>query len=600
MMVTKHPKLWPWLAMACLTIVIPFSANAQRDVHWQLNPKGFPTDMSIFVDVEDNGAFKRDLTADAFSVSMDENAGEQGGWLLNRQNVVSGWAGAQILIVVDKSSSYTGEFSRVKKVMRSIVNHKFMDPKRDQVAIATAPAAGGFAEIKLEVGFTNNKNALISAIDKIKTLPSSDKSGARICNALAEGLRLFPDRPSDRYRIVVFLTGGADKGEGKGDCVKDSFSGGLVPFFPIVFKLDRKYDDPRNSHKIENKTHELAQKTGGRSIFRRSDNDYQRFVSLLWNRIRSQYYMRYVFPCYKPEPVIDHYSVLKVDGRDSDAIKFQATSAPAPTPVISAIYPQSATRKDVDDGNVELTVDGSGFCGPPQAVKVTIGGRPAAYKSHNPYRVVARLNSAHESGKVSVTNYFRKSGEFATKFKVVKAPKGAEASATLLYLVFGIVVLAILSIVLVGLRSRKAKPGKVKMPEAPRVSDRPTAESSSAKTVTMGSIDRIWLEKSDGQTAELGGGENVLGRDESCKVALDHSGVSGRHARIECNMSQGMVWLEDLGSTNGTFWGAPGTDENSLTRLDKKRLLSSGDVVSLGGDILIVHYEGGMPEQGEG
>ena len=60
-------------------------------------------------------------------------------------------------------------------------------------------------------------------------LSSGDKTGGRICNALSEGLRWFPEKVNDRYRVMILLTGGADKGEGKGSCVQDSFEGGLVP-----------------------------------------------------------------------------------------------------------------------------------------------------------------------------------------------------------------------------------------------------------------------------------------------------------------------------------------------------------------------------------
>ena len=76
-------------------------ASAQREVHWQVNPNGFPDQVSVFVDIEENGVFKRDLNSGAFSVSLDKYAGDYGGWVLNQQQVVSGNAGAQILIIVD-------------------------------------------------------------------------------------------------------------------------------------------------------------------------------------------------------------------------------------------------------------------------------------------------------------------------------------------------------------------------------------------------------------------------------------------------------------------------------------------------------------------
>ena len=483
---TLSRKLW-CQPIALTVFLISLTASAQqREMHWQINPRGFPANVSVFVDVEQAGAFKRDLTAAAFALSMDEYAGDQGGWILNQQQVVAGQAGAEVLIVVDKSSSYTDEFSKAKSIIKSIIG--YMDPARDQIAIATTPA-GGFQEANLDVPFSSDPAMLNQAVDGLKPLPSKDKTGSRICYALSEGLKFFPEQPGNRYRAVVLITGGADKGEGKGDCVQDSYNSGLVPFYPIVFKLDRKYDDPKNSHNIENKTHDLAQNTGGRSIFRQNENSYKQFVGLLWNRIRSQYYLQVLFPCYQPVKP-DHTSMLKVEGSDAAPIKFLATSTPAPVPTVTAFYPQEASSKDVDDGKVDLTVDGTGFCGPPGSVNVYVKDVAAKYKSHTPFRVVATLHSGHSTGTVTVVNRFGEKGESQAEFKIVEPPKGSRTMGTLTFLVIGLVALALLSIIIVALRSRKAKPGAAaKAIQKPRMSDKPSAESGAAKTMAMTAID---------------------------------------------------------------------------------------------------------------
>ncbi|MDJ0764588.1 MAG: FHA domain-containing protein [Myxococcota bacterium] len=602
MKVLMRMGLWFGLVIPA-TLIMPFRALAQRDVHWQINPRGFPSDVSVFVDVEDSGVFKRDLPASAFAVSMDEYAGDQGGWIINQQAVSAGLAGAQVLIMVDKSRSYTGAFAKAKRVMRAIVRN--MDPQRDAIAVATAPAAGGFSEAKLELAFTSDQAALLKAIDSINPLPSGDNSGARICNALSEGLRWFPEQPSNRYRIVVFLTGGADKGEGKGNCIEDSFEAGKVPFFPIVFSLDRRYDDPRNAHKIENKTYELAQATGGRSIFRRSENDYMQFAGLLWNRIRSQYLLRVTFPCYRPMPVTEHASILKVEGRDAEGIKFQATSAPAPTPTIKALYPSQATRKDIDAGSVKLTIDGSGFCGPPGTVRVSVGRTPVHLESLNPFRIVAPLTEAVDTGKVSVINRFGQRGESLEDFKIAKPPRGAEASATLTALVIGLVVLSVIAILIVSLKSRKAQGGgasgaKKPAPPAPRMPSAPPTTDAKAKTMAVQSISKAWIEGAEGKEFILKDGANLIGREPTCEIPLTVTGVSRTHARIEMQMAEGLIWVEDLGSTNGTYWGGPNAKDDEVVRLEEKHLLSSGDVIWISGTRLIVHIEGGTRAPGEG
>jgi diguanylate cyclase (GGDEF)-like protein len=49
----------------------------------------------------------------------------------------------------------------------------------------------------------------------------------------------------------------------------------------------------------------------------------------------------------------------------------------------------------------------------------------------------------------------------------------------------------------------------------------------------------------------LGAGELTLGRDDELPWNIKDRGVSAHHARIYCH--QGVFWLQDLGSTNGTY-----------------------------------------------
>jgi DNA-binding winged helix-turn-helix (wHTH) protein len=81
------------------------------------------------------------------------------------------------------------------------------------------------------------------------------------------------------------------------------------------------------------------------------------------------------------------------------------------------------------------------------------------------------------------------------------------------------------------------------------------------------------------QRFHLGVGEHIIGRDERADVRLDASTVSRRHARL--NVALHGVWLEDLGSKNGTFRAAD--------RLTAPAELSDGDVVRIGSLALTVH-----------
>jgi pSer/pThr/pTyr-binding forkhead associated (FHA) protein len=50
---------------------------------------------------------------------------------------------------------------------------------------------------------------------------------------------------------------------------------------------------------------------------------------------------------------------------------------------------------------------------------------------------------------------------------------------------------------------------------------------------------------------EFSSAEFTIGRDPGCESPIAHETVSSRHARLSYHHNQ--WWLEDLGSTNGTF-----------------------------------------------
>lgn len=82
---------------------------------------------------------------------------------------------------------------------------------------------------------------------------------------------------------------------------------------------------------------------------------------------------------------------------------------------------------------------------------------------------------------------------------------------------------------------------------------------------------RVWLAWND-RVLSLGEGENLIGRDPACGVWLDLPGVSRRHAKILVRGET--AWLDDLGSTNGTFIGA--------APITAAQPLRDGDVIQIG------------------
>jgi hypothetical protein len=66
----------------------------------------------------------------------------------------------------------------------------------------------------------------------------------------------------------------------------------------------------------------------------------------------------------------------------------------------------------------------------------------------------------------------------------------------------------------------------------------------------------------------------AVGRDFDCDIVLADPTISGRHAVLD--FREGAWWVEDLGSTNGTFVNG------NRVHADSPALLRSGDVLELG------------------
>ena len=91
---------------------------------------------------------------------------------------------------------------------------------------------------------------------------------------------------------------------------------------------------------------------------------------------------------------------------------------------------------------------------------------------------------------------------------------------------------------------------------------------------------------SPGQIYPVSDRPQTIGRGGSNDIVIPDKSISRLHARVRLT-PHGYV-VEDLGSTNGTYWGPSGAAETELQRLTQRKLLAAGDTVWIGGEKLSV------------
>jgi ABC-type multidrug transport system ATPase subunit/pSer/pThr/pTyr-binding forkhead associated (FHA) protein len=86
---------------------------------------------------------------------------------------------------------------------------------------------------------------------------------------------------------------------------------------------------------------------------------------------------------------------------------------------------------------------------------------------------------------------------------------------------------------------------------------------------------------STGKTFPLEGDEIYIGRESTNTLQIDSPGVSRKHVRL--NFKNQQYWLEDLGSSNGTFVNGE--------RISQPKPLQNGDTIGLGKTIKLEYQE---------
>lgn len=115
-------------------------------------------------------------------------------------------------------------------------------------------------------------------------------------------------------------------------------------------------------------------------------------------------------------------------------------------------------------------------------------------------------------------------------------------------------------------RAARGRLGRTKTPKPPRA---PRRRGSPTEVVVVEGAN-------SGEKAELNGEPVLIGRGTDAAIRLDDDYVSTRHARIALSGDQ--WYVEDLGSTNGTYVGS--------TRLTEPMAVSVGSQVRIGKTLL--------------
>jgi hypothetical protein len=118
--------------------------------------------------------------------------------------------------------------------------------------------------------------------------------------------------------------------------------------------------------------------------------------------------------------------------------------------------------------------------------------------------------------------------------------------------------------------------------------DHASAEAAALPLYSSGTVERVNEAGAKVGSWDLLRGRTRLGRDPDNHVVLDDERVSLHHALI--TVREGVYWLEDLGSTNGTFVG------------EEKRVMAAyplldGEEFRLGGVVLVFRGRAGDPGQ---
>jgi len=484
---------------------------------------------------------------------------------LRVENVVDAQTPVLVVLAVDISGSMKDEkLSAAKAAAEAFIGQ--LQPI-DEVAV---------------VSFADTVNVFLNPT-KVGDLPQGERLGPLAANgntALYDGayqaVRIAAESRLAR-RAVILLTDGEDYGGlsmFKREDVLRLASDTGVPIFSIGVGSDADMGF----------LHELSVLARGEAVAAPSPDQLFGLFLRIGALLRNQYQLAYrsgVLGDSKPHSL---HVAVNVAGQQLTADATFA-SEPVPPEISAAALDDVIGKGKSPSGTVELepTIKAQGREGETVRVEYLLDGDVVHTTSEPPFRYVLNVDALERGDHVLAIRATDQSGNVGTKeysFKI----SGAAFNWAFVFLVAGIAI-ALAFGALILFRARRRRRVLVPTPSAVDEQSTDTTQSlerselirPSARQMAGGMSASLLVkagpERGRSFEIEIGGEPVVMGRASECDVVLadPQQNVSREHARLW--QEAGALWIQDLGSTNGTKVNGKGIS---------KARLEPGDEIQMG------------------
>lgn len=504
-------------AFIALLCVAPAIASAQtpKIENLQLDATAFP-DVKLRLDIRSStGGLISGLPPESFSIVENELP------VPVEVSSGAGSGGAAYLFVVDTSGSMRHLLGDIRGDLAS-----FLESMRpvDQMGLITFND-----QVQVVQSFTNDRSQLTSAVSSLQVGGRSTE----LYYAVYEGLELLEQPGLPPRRVLVVISDGRDEGTAYtlNDCIERANSGDVD-----ILSIGISSGEPGALLNLER----MARLTEGLFLRFEEGQDWAAKFDSIVEHVNSRYSVRWSSTL--PTDGVVHEALLEVRIEDLTITRDLAIETPLIVP------PEPAVPKWV--------------IGVAAGTLLFVSILVAFWLRSK--RRVARLENSIDTQRASAEEVQRRLDE---QLGAVSASIGRlEDNLNRPVVVTQPAPAAPVS----GAAAPQTAPSKRK------TMFQPSNEPSGGTAYARGRVDVI-----DGPMVgaklQLLPGRTTIGRESDNNIVLNDDRASSHHAVI--SHENGIFWIEDLGSTNGTF-------VNERLRLSNRHPLISGETIRIGGSLL--------------